>query len=732
MSRRKRANLSPSLFPFLAVLVCTLGTLILLLALVSQDATDNAKRQADAKRAKAAVTPVAKFEVDSDPKPPRLEAAAVAQMVDEEDFRVSQLVAFRDKQTADLEDRRDKLAHIENHITRLRAELKQLSDEVDRAVSDDPIADVDENELTRYQKQIDDKKQEIEELKAGSGGKTPRVVIVPHKGPNGTDRRPIYLECVDDGLTIWPEGTRITASQLADSDSSANPLNAALRVVRHHAMQTYGDTTSPYPLLVVRPGGIETYGLARNAMEDWDDQFGYELVPDEVKLAYAKPDSNLKRELEDTIAREVRKKSTMMATGRGYGVGGSGSGGAGYGSGPKSRPRILSAASLDRDGRSNGFHTDRGSEDYGSSSYGRSPYVSSSAIRGADGQLARSSGASRYTGASSHLGTGSGVQANSAGIDPQTEQRWADDMKVAASEMKSGGFAGDGSFARGVGGSMSDPLNALGAGTSGGSGSLGGTDQSTGEEGGEDAEQMDQAGSKSAQGLTAAGSKPGAFDLSGPANGSRVDGKGNSTRGVDADGAPLAGASRQSGSATSRMSAGSTGTGGNQSSGSASQSPGSQSSRSQAGTASSSLSDSNQQGTPSPSFQKDLSPKQDRDLVRRQGRDWALPSEVAGAQGNAIVRTMRVQCYDDHFVLLSTRGSATEMFGFLSGDVERATLELATSVRDQVERWGAALPGGRWQPRLDVEVMPGAESRFNQLRSLMDGSGVEVLGRQSQ
>ncbi len=34
MSGRRRKTLSPTLFPFLAVLVCTLGTLILLLALV--------------------------------------------------------------------------------------------------------------------------------------------------------------------------------------------------------------------------------------------------------------------------------------------------------------------------------------------------------------------------------------------------------------------------------------------------------------------------------------------------------------------------------------------------------------------------------------------------------------------------------------------------------------------------------------------------------------------------
>ena len=53
MSRRplRSQDASPSLFPFLAVLVCTLGTLILLLALVAQNATQTAQRNAAAERA---------------------------------------------------------------------------------------------------------------------------------------------------------------------------------------------------------------------------------------------------------------------------------------------------------------------------------------------------------------------------------------------------------------------------------------------------------------------------------------------------------------------------------------------------------------------------------------------------------------------------------------------------------------------------------------------------------
>jgi hypothetical protein len=106
---------------------------------------------------------------------------------------------------------------------------------------------------------------------------------------------------------------------------------------------------------------------------------------------------------------------------------------------------------------------------------------------------------------------------------------------------------------------------------------------------------------------------------------------------------------------------------------------------------------------------------------------------MAGSHGNEIVRTIRVQCFHDRFVLLPPgSGGPTEMFGFSDGQVNRATLELATAVRDRVQQWGAAIPGGRWQPRLDVEVMPRGEARFHQLRTLMNGSGVEVQGRESR
>lgn len=126
-------------------------------------------------------------------------------------------------------------------------------------------------------------------------------------------------------------------------------------------------------------------------------------------------------------------------------------------------------------------------------------------------------------------------------------------------------------------------------------------------------------------------------------------------------------------------------------------------------------------------------PQAQRELVRRQGRDWALPESIAGARGNAVVRTIRVQCYRDRFVLLPASANApAQVFGVADGRVKHATLQLATAVRDRIRGWGAAIPGGRWQPRLQVEVMPQGETRFHQLRTLMSGSGVDIEGRRAR
>ena len=158
---------------------------------------------------------------------------------------------------------------------------------------------------------------------------------------------------------------------LEDSYSDANPLDAALRVIRHHAMKNYGDTIAPYPMLIVRPDGVSSYAAARKAMMEWDDQFGYELVPAGVKLAYDRADPALKKRVDDAVRQEVIKQHGRQKLAARLRAGG----------GPgRSRQRFptLSAASMDRRGRASGFEDHRDGKfsrnSFAQGGYGESPY----------------------------------------------------------------------------------------------------------------------------------------------------------------------------------------------------------------------------------------------------------------------------------------------------------------------------------------------------------------------
>ncbi len=113
--------------------------------------------------------------------------------------------------------------------------------------------------------------------------------------------------------------------------------------------------------------------------------------------------------------------------------------------------------------------------------------------------------------------------------------------------------------------------------------------------------------------------------------------------------------------------------------------------------------------------------------IRRDGRDWALPPELINRHGTAVVRTIRVYCDYDKFVLPATRqGQPQQVFRITNGNTNRAVLEMAAAIRARIATWGATLPGGRWEPTLEVQIAPYGQTRFNELRMLMNGSGIEV------
>lgn len=692
MSRRDRKGLSPSLFPFLAVLVCTLGTLILLLALVAQNATNAAEQTARNERPETA-------------PPPRsgLSASTAESMLKEQIFRVEELVSFREEQTAELGERRDALTYYEEELASARERLQELNDEILRLNNVGEAADtteIDQQMLHTVLKQVDSEKEAIAKLREEIDNQAPRIVIVPHKGPNGTDRRPIYVECTSEGVTIFPEGNRIKLAELERSVHSTNPLDAALRTIRLHSLGQYSDAAPPYPLLVVRPDGIESYAAARGAMQDWDDQFGYELVPTGVQLAYDNPDPVLKQKVDLAIRQAVSQQRAFNSYAGNSGRGSQGRHSKGYAPGSsangqkgKRRLPVLSAASLDREGRANGFRSQNDPANAAAAG-SRNAYPSRSGY-----------GNTSYQPRSTY-----GNQALSAAqgqIDAGDEARqWAAKIQSAKTEMERAAKSSE--FREKTTSLL--PANAPSSldkiqSTTEGSHVESAESQTT---------QSSHNGLLSPSDATSGDSPFGNRSSSGSA----AQSQGNEQTPTNRESLIDQGSGRTDSNLTQTRQSGNGGT----------QSSGGQTDNQPLANR------PQQQGKPQTAPPKAIK-NNSREPLQREGKDWAIPNRMLGMQGNAIVRAIRVECHVDHFVLLASGATGTtEVFGFNAGNVnlDQATLQLAAAVRERVDRWGPALPGGRWEPRLRVTIMPGSESRYNELQDSFRGSGIEIIGRRSQ
>jgi hypothetical protein len=340
---RRPRDTSPhvSLFPFLAVLICTMGALVPLLFTISRQARLQAEQAATAKTE----------EIKSDVKAER-------EMVQ---WRIEQMQTSRKKTEAEIETARLELGHLEDHSRRLKAKISELEKtigQIDRSANNDGHA-ATAAELEELRRQIIVAERQLAEAKTKAEGKKRSFAIIPYEGPNSTHRRPIYIECRGDSVVLQPEGIVLDVHDFEGPMGPSNPLAAALRTEREFLLSQHGFDPQrdgePYPLLLVRPDGIIAYYAARAAMKSWGPEFGYEFVDDDWKLAYQPPDPQLSLALNDAVAsaRAVQQRliaaaprqysrtsssGTLGSSSRGGGGSGSGSGsGAGGMSGSSSR-----------------------------------------------------------------------------------------------------------------------------------------------------------------------------------------------------------------------------------------------------------------------------------------------------------------------------------------------------------------------------------------------------------
>ena len=347
---RSRRDQGPtvSLFPFLAVLLCTMGMLIMLLVLIGRDTADRESvSHADPLFSEKAFSQLASEEgADSPPaNQPNEEAEETlpketalseteeslspederlfeeymrlyGEMSDEDisdqresaEWFLSELEAVRDRTREELTVQRAKLAETENQISKLVAEIVELNQQA-AALTEEAAPEEEAEQIrdeidakTKEIAQLNDQVEQLRQKAAESEGK-PAYAILPYKGKSGTFRRPIYVECDENGIRLMPERVQFIPEDFLVAKYPGNPFDAGLRAARQYYIEKGegDDENEPYPLLILKPESAQEYYIAKSALASWGGEFGYEFVESDAEIEYPQPDPELRRRVEEQV-----------------------------------------------------------------------------------------------------------------------------------------------------------------------------------------------------------------------------------------------------------------------------------------------------------------------------------------------------------------------------------------------------------------------------------------------
>jgi len=696
-TRRSGNAAGTSLFPFLAVLICTVGTLILVLVVLGRYARVQAAQMAEAKKAESQKN--------------------LKEQAEDVRWRSEQLQQSLEAARWQLVDSRLQLGHLEDHSRELRGQLEALErawNQLNETQQDPRQQAAAETQLRDLSARIVEMRSHLDAARREAMTKRPSYAVVPYEGPHGTRRQPIYLECRADAVVLQPEGIVFKAADFDGPMGPSNPLAAALRAAREHMLRSGqfdpGKAGEPYPLLLVRPLGIHAYYAAREAMSSWESDFGYEMVDADWTLDFGAPDPELAEVVRQAIeAARARQLRLVEAAPRHYRHLAESSGGdrpqytvsqgtgvvVPYGatdeedSWPRGRRHQNPEGHTQRSAFSGGGDSPTGTDERSGP-----PSMADDAPGGTGGGTAWEGGSGEVTsgpgsggpGGDSLVSEGAGAAGNSMG--PSLGGMSGDPLGGSLNGSPggsrggtSGGAVGDSSGSGSAGALGGSSVGVAGAATSGGAaGSLGSSACPTpgGSAGGS------LGSSRSAAVETAVSTGSNGDSGQSPFSAGREEN-------AQAGNSQTTGAPRRLGEWYP-----SDGTAGDGSSG-------------------------------QPSMHKPPKHKE-KSLADKRGRDWAVPD--ASPAATPLVHPIRIECHADRLVLVAQRGLAGGRSVALGPQTRDTVDELVSAIWSYTEGWGMAGNGMYWRPVLHVYVYPGAKHRYDDLENLLRDSGLLIERKQ--
>lgn len=271
--KRRRKGLHVDTFPFLAVLLCAMGSLILLLLVLDRRAkvvalakAREALHQAAARREQMTEAHRAEYE--------RRRQALHATLAQQDGELLGQIAGGRKQAEAaagELADKQhqtqllhDRLRHEQRQLIHRKADLTERQKSLAKTGAQSEAA---RQELARMTADLRMLEQTLADLKALRSRQQQTYSLVPYQGRRGDNRKPLYVECTAAGPIFHPD-------KLALTGSGVTPLDVR-REVERRVSKTEANA---YLLMLVRPDGILTYYRTLASLEGLNLDFGYEFI----------------------------------------------------------------------------------------------------------------------------------------------------------------------------------------------------------------------------------------------------------------------------------------------------------------------------------------------------------------------------------------------------------------------------------------------------------------------
>jgi hypothetical protein len=341
MARRHHNN-SISLFPFLAVLVCAMGSLILLLLVMTR------KMRQDQYVEQAAIVGSVASEVD---EALAAQIAALEKQIASAELNLSSLQAnaqalrlSADESQVRITDLESELAQLQKKLEdsdsgnlpvaqtleesrKLKAEevalIRQLKDTEKRLLSkQQQLAKAQDasneaslalkekhSDLLKLRDQVDEARSSLAKV---SGTST----LLEFSNPTGTERTPIVVDVSGRGFEIYPNGIKITQADMEGFPVRDNPLLSAILAIHQHRSEN-SVTGAPYVLLLVRPDGALPFYGAQRILTESNIHYGYELLEAKEVVVFGAPDSTevplVKKSIDEALRRRENLYAKLMA-----------------------------------------------------------------------------------------------------------------------------------------------------------------------------------------------------------------------------------------------------------------------------------------------------------------------------------------------------------------------------------------------------------------------------------